>query len=175
MTEAAYRPEDLVRAVRAAGISDERLLQAVRTTPRAAFVPAGHQAHAYHDVPISIGHGQVTTQPSLSAVMIEGLDLSVDEHVLEIGAGLGFQTALLARLATDVVSIERWPDIAHQAQLNLARQGIRNVPTVGDTWTGQGPVGHTTARCHRVLVETEGPFPGGGGWEPPPPSYLPQA
>ncbi|MEU6216510.1 protein-L-isoaspartate(D-aspartate) O-methyltransferase [Streptomyces sp. NPDC047022] len=133
MTEAAHPPEDLVRAVRAAGIRDERLLQAVRVTPRAAFLPAGHQAHAYHDVPIPIGHGQVTTQPSLSAMMIEGLDLSGDEHVLEIGTGLGFQTALLARLAAGVVTIERWPDIAHQARSNLARQGIRNVELrVGD-------------------------------------------
>lgn len=122
-----------MRAVRAAGIRDERLLQAVRAMPRAAFLPVGHQAHAYHDVPIPIGHGQVTTQPSLSAMMIEGLDLSGNEHVLEIGTGLGFQTALLARLAADVVTIEMWPDIAHQARRNLARQGIRNVELrVGD-------------------------------------------
>ncbi|MER6402818.1 protein-L-isoaspartate(D-aspartate) O-methyltransferase [Streptomyces viridosporus] len=133
MTEAAHPLEDLVRAIREAGITDERLLQAVRATPRAAFVPAGHQAHAYHDVPLSIGHAQVTTQPSLSAMMIEGLDLSGDEHVLEIGTGLGFQTALLARLSADVVTIERWPDIAQQARRNLAGQGIRNVELrVGD-------------------------------------------
>lgn len=112
-TEAAHSPEDLVRAVRAAGISDERLLQAVPATPRAAFVPADHQAHAYHDVPISIGHGQVTTQPSLSAMMIGGLDLSGDEHVLEIGTGLGFQTALLARLAADVVRASRGGRTSH--------------------------------------------------------------
>jgi protein-L-isoaspartate(D-aspartate) O-methyltransferase len=133
MTEAAPPPEDLVRAVRAVGVSDERLLQAVRATPRAAFVPAGHQTHAYQDVPIPIEHAQVTTQPSLSAVMIEGLELDGDEHVLEIGTGLGFQTALLARLAADVVTIEMWPDIARQARHNLAGQGIRNVDLrVGD-------------------------------------------
>lgn len=133
MREAASSPEDLVRAVRAAGISDERLLQAVRATPREAFVPTGHHAHAYQDVPIPIGHGQVTTQPSLSAMMIEGLDLSGDEHVLEIGTGTGFQTALLARSAADVVTIEMWPDIAHQARRNLARQGVRNVELrIGD-------------------------------------------
>ncbi|EFE71707.1 protein-L-isoaspartate(D-aspartate) O-methyltransferase [Streptomyces viridosporus] len=133
MTEAAHPLEDLVRAIREAGVTDERLLQAVRATPRAAFVPAGHQAHAYHDVPLSIGHAQVTTQPSLSAMMIEGLDLNGDEHVLEVGTGLGFQTALLARLSADVVTIERWPDIAQQARRNLAGQGIRNVELrVGD-------------------------------------------
>ncbi|PZH06905.1 protein-L-isoaspartate(D-aspartate) O-methyltransferase [Streptomyces sp. NTH33] len=133
MREAASSPEDLVRAVRAAGIGDERLLRAVRATPREAFVPTGDRTHAYQDVPVPIGHGQVTTQPSLSAMMIEGLDLSGDEHVLEIGTGTGFQTALLARSAADVVTIEMWPDIAHQARRNLARQGVRNVELrVGD-------------------------------------------
>jgi protein-L-isoaspartate(D-aspartate) O-methyltransferase len=126
-------PEGLVSAVRATGISDARLLDAVRATPRAGFVPADRVAVAYVDEPVPIGHGQVTTQPSLSARMIEGLELVGDEHVLEIGTGLGFQTALLARLAADVVTIERWPDLAEQARRNLARAGIRNVRLfVGD-------------------------------------------
>jgi protein-L-isoaspartate(D-aspartate) O-methyltransferase len=126
-------PADLVRALRAAGIEDERLLEVVRTTPRAAFVPAGHVADAYRDVPIAIGQGQVTTQPSLSAMMIESLGLDGSEHVLEVGTGLGFQTALLARLAADVVSIETRPGIAQQARENLARQGVRNVELrIGD-------------------------------------------
>jgi protein-L-isoaspartate(D-aspartate) O-methyltransferase len=65
--------------------------------------------------------------------MIEGLQLTGDEHVLEIGTGFGFQTALLARLAADVVSIEIWPDLVGQARRNLARQGIHNVELrVGD-------------------------------------------
>ncbi|WP_234377090.1 protein-L-isoaspartate O-methyltransferase [Streptomyces sp. TP-A0356] len=122
-----------MRALRAAGIRDERLLDAVRTTPRAAFVPAGQVAAAYRDVPVAIGQGQVTTQPSLSAMMIESLGLGGTEHVLEVGTGLGFQTALLARLAADVVSIEIRPDIARRAHANLARQGVRNVELrVGD-------------------------------------------
>ncbi|MGW0208897.1 protein-L-isoaspartate O-methyltransferase family protein [Streptomyces sp. NPDC003233] len=126
-------PDDLVRALVAAGVGDERLLAAVRTTPRAGFVPADQQAAAYFDVPIAIGQGQVTTQPSLSAMMIEGLELDGSEHVLEVGTGLGFQTALLAQLAADVVSIEMRPDIAREARVNLARQGVRNVQLrVGD-------------------------------------------
>ncbi|MGW1160877.1 protein-L-isoaspartate O-methyltransferase family protein [Streptomyces sp. NPDC002513] len=126
-------PDDLVRALTAAGVRDERLLEAVRTTPRAGFVPAGQEASAYRDVPVAIGQGQVTTQPSLSAMMIEGLGLGGSEHVLEVGTGLGFQTALLARLAADVVSIEIRPDIARQARVNLAREGVRNVELrVGD-------------------------------------------
>ncbi|MFD4970392.1 protein-L-isoaspartate(D-aspartate) O-methyltransferase [Streptomyces sp. NPDC058424] len=133
MSEAAQPSEALVRAVRAAGVGDERLLQAVRATPRAAFVPAVHRADAYRDVPLPIGHGQVTTQPSLSAMMIDGLGLSGDEHVLEIGTGLGFQTALLAALAADVVTVELRPDIAERARSNLAAQGLRNIELrVGD-------------------------------------------
>ncbi|WP_330337423.1 protein-L-isoaspartate(D-aspartate) O-methyltransferase [Streptomyces sp. NBC_00557] len=126
-------PDDLVRALVAAGIADERLLEAVRATPRAAFVPAGERAAAYQDVPVPIGEGQVTTQPSLSALMIEALSLSGSEHVLEVGTGLGFQTALLARLAADVVSVEMRPDIARRARENLARHGVPNVDLrVGD-------------------------------------------
>ncbi|MGV9564646.1 protein-L-isoaspartate O-methyltransferase family protein [Streptomyces sp. NPDC003480] len=137
MTSVPRDPEDLVRALRAAGIRDGRLLEAVRTTPRARFVPDGETAAAYRDVPVAIGQGQVTTQPSLSARMIEGLGLDGSEHVLEIGTGLGFQTALLARLAADVVSIEVRPDIARQARARLARQGIRNVDLrVGDGTCG---------------------------------------
>ena len=126
-------PEALVRAVRAAGVRDRRVLQAVRVTPRAGFVPADYVHVAYDDQPIPIGHEQVTTQPSLSARMIEGLALAGDEHVLEIGTGLGYQTALLAHLASGVVTIELWPDTARQARQNLARHGVRNVTLlVGD-------------------------------------------
>lgn len=125
--------EDLVRAVRAAGLVDERVLEAIRGTPRAEFVPARHARIAYRDEPVSIGHEQVTTQPSLSARMIESLDLAGDDHVLEVGTGLGFQTALLARLAARVVTIERWPDLVEQAQRSLAAVGIANVDLrIGD-------------------------------------------
>ena len=95
----AASPSDLVAAARAAGIADERVLAAISATPRAGFVPADYVTDAYRDEPIPIGHRQVSTQPSLSARMIEGLHLDSGDRVLEIGTGLGFQTALLARLA----------------------------------------------------------------------------
>jgi protein-L-isoaspartate(D-aspartate) O-methyltransferase len=133
----AASPAELVAAARAAGISDERVLEAMNATPRVGFVPAGYVTAAYRDEPIPIGHGQVTTQPSLSARMIEGLRLAGGDHVLEIGTGLGFQTALLGRLTAGVVSIERWPDLAGQARRNLARQGIGNVQVL----TGDGSCG----------------------------------
>jgi protein-L-isoaspartate(D-aspartate) O-methyltransferase len=120
-------PLELASEVQARGVRDERVLAAIRAVPRADFVPPKHAAVAYVDEPVPISHGQVTTQPSLSGRMIEGLRLTGDEYVLEVGTGLGFQTALLATLAADVVSIERWPDMVEQARRNLTRRGIRNV------------------------------------------------
>ncbi|HEX6056019.1 MAG TPA: protein-L-isoaspartate(D-aspartate) O-methyltransferase [Intrasporangium sp.] len=120
-------PDHLARRVRAAGVRDVHVLAAIREVPRAAFVPAEHVDDAYRDAPIPIRHDQVTTQPSLSAQMIEALELTGAERVLEIGTGLGFQTALLARLAAEVVTIERWSDLAEEASQNLIRQDIANV------------------------------------------------
>ncbi|MFF4953220.1 protein-L-isoaspartate(D-aspartate) O-methyltransferase [Streptomyces chattanoogensis] len=130
-------PEHLVEAARASGVTDERLLHALSATPRAAFVPASGHASAYADVPIPIDHGQVTTQPSLVAMMVAALGLTGDERVLEIGSGHGFQTALLARLAASVVAVERWADMAEQARANLAGQGIGNAEIV----VGDGTLG----------------------------------
>ncbi|AVH61078.1 MULTISPECIES: protein-L-isoaspartate(D-aspartate) O-methyltransferase [Streptomyces] len=129
--------DGLVRAARAAGVRDERLLKAIRDTPRARFVPESHLASAYWDTPIPLSHGQVTTQPSLVALMVDALALTGSETVLEIGTGHGYQTALLARLAAHVVSIERWPDMARQARDNLAAEGAENVELV----VGDGTLG----------------------------------
>ncbi len=119
-----------MQAIVAAGVRDERLIQAFREVPRAAFVPAELADQAYLDRPLPIPHGQVTTQPSLVAKMIEALRLTGSEKVLEVGTGYGFQTALLARLTRFVWSVERWPDIAATARANLERQGIANVEVV---------------------------------------------
>ena len=120
-------PQHLVAAVLAVGVTDRRLLEAIRRTPRAAFVPAAYVTRAYDDAPIPIPHHQVTTQPSLSAAMIAALGLTGTEEILEVGTGYGYQTALLARLAARVVSIDIWPDLAAQARRNLTAQGIGNV------------------------------------------------
>ncbi len=119
--------EDLARAVIAAGVRDARVLEALREVPRANFVPPNLAERAYLDLPLPIPHGQVTTQPSLSAKMIEALELSGSERVLEVGTGYAFQTALLAHLSGSVWSVERWPDVAETAKANLARRGITNV------------------------------------------------
>jgi protein-L-isoaspartate(D-aspartate) O-methyltransferase len=152
-------PEKLVAAARAAGVGDERVLEALRNVLRALFVPPSQVDRAYVDAPLPIAHAQVTTQPSLVAKMVEALALNGSERVLEIGTGYGWQTALLASLADFVWSVERWPDLAQAARANLERHGARNVEVlVGDG--SRGLAGK--APFDAVLVSAA--FP----WVPPP-------
>jgi protein-L-isoaspartate(D-aspartate) O-methyltransferase len=147
-------PADLVRAARRAGVADQRVLAAIAAVPRSAFVPERYAAEAYADRPLPIPHGQVTTQPSLSAIMIAGLGLIGSEDVLEVGTGYGYQTALLSRLSATVVSVEYWPDIAAQARDNLRVQGIHNVLVVA----GDGSEGYAAgAPYDAVLVSAAFP------------------
>jgi protein-L-isoaspartate(D-aspartate) O-methyltransferase len=118
-------------------VRDERVLAALASVPRAAFVPDDQVERAEDDIPLPIPHDQVTTQPSLSARMIEALELRGPERVLEIGTGYGFQTALLAGLASFVWSVERWLDLAETARENLAAFGVENVEVV----VGDGTLG----------------------------------
>jgi protein-L-isoaspartate(D-aspartate) O-methyltransferase len=127
--------EDLVRVIAAEGVLDPRVLRALRKVPRAGFVPSDLVEWAYLDRPLPIPHGQVTTQPSLVARMIEALALEGSECVLEIGAGYGFQTALLAYLSDFVWGVERWPDIADISRENLSIHGVTNVEVVAGDGT----------------------------------------
>jgi protein-L-isoaspartate(D-aspartate) O-methyltransferase len=123
-------PHPLVHAARAVGVLDRRVLDAVAAVPRAAYVPVDRVAEANLDRPIPIGGGQVTTQPSLVAAMVEALALCGDERVLEVGAGFGYQTALLGRLAREVWALERRPELAAVARRNLAGRGVDNAHVV---------------------------------------------
>jgi protein-L-isoaspartate(D-aspartate) O-methyltransferase len=134
--------------VRAEGIGDRRVLAAFRAVPRALFVPAEAASQAYLDEPVRIPRGQVTTQPSLIAAMVAALGLSGGERVLEVGTGLGFQTAILARLARRVVSIERFPDLAAQARANLAAAGVGGVRVV----VGDGTLGVPEHAPYQAIV-----------------------
>jgi protein-L-isoaspartate(D-aspartate) O-methyltransferase len=118
----------LVAAAREAGVRDESVLAAIAAVPRSEFVPPEYVGRADVDAPVPIPHEQVTTQPSLVARMVEALALEGDERVLEIGTGYGWQTALLARLAREVFSIERFADLAETARMALA--GLENVTVV---------------------------------------------
>jgi protein-L-isoaspartate(D-aspartate) O-methyltransferase len=123
----------LVEAVRRAGVCDPRVIEAVRVVPRERFVPGEWVELANADEPVPIGHGQVTTQPSLVAQMVEALELSGNEQVLEVGTGLGYQAAILGTLSRTVYSIERLPGLAARARDNLKAAGIDNVVVlVGD-------------------------------------------
>ena len=141
-------PEDLVRVVRAEGVRDRRVLAAFRAVPRAGFVPPAAVGQAYLDIPIRIPHGQVTTQPSLIAAMVAALELRGSERVLEVGTGLGFQTAILARLARQVVSVERFADLAAQARANLAAAGLGRVTVV----VGDGTLGVPEHAPYQAIV-----------------------
>jgi protein-L-isoaspartate(D-aspartate) O-methyltransferase len=127
----------LAEVIRAHGVRDERLLSAIAEIPRAKFVPPNKVGAAYRDEPIAIPHGLVTTQPSLVAQMVEALELEGAEKVLEVGTGYGWQTALLARQAGAVWSIEMWPDVAAAGRANLDAAGVRNAHVVvGDGTEG---------------------------------------
>jgi protein-L-isoaspartate(D-aspartate) O-methyltransferase len=110
-----------------AGVTDQRVLKAFLTVPRHEFVLPEYRDQAYEDRPLPIGEGQVITQPSLAARMTQALHLQGNERVLEIGAGSGYQAAILALLAKAVYTIERLPSVAARATSVLQRLGYKNV------------------------------------------------
>jgi protein-L-isoaspartate(D-aspartate) O-methyltransferase len=116
------------------GIHDQRLLDAMASVPRHEFVEARYRGQAYADHPLPIGEGQTISQPYIVALMLERLHLEPGSKVLEIGAGSGYQTALLAKLASHVYSVERHAELARQAAMMLSRLGLTNVRVV----TGDG-------------------------------------
>jgi protein-L-isoaspartate(D-aspartate) O-methyltransferase len=108
------------------GIRSEAVLEAMRAVPREAFVPAGLAPFAYDDSPLPIGEGQTISQPYIVAMMTEALELRGGEHVLEIGTGSGYAAAVLAQLAREVVSLERFASLAAEASARLESAGVAN-------------------------------------------------
>jgi protein-L-isoaspartate(D-aspartate) O-methyltransferase len=122
------RNEQMIRhQIVARGVHDPRVLDAIRSVPREAFVPPNLRASAYDDTPLPLGRGQTISQPYIVALMSELLHLRGDETVLEIGTGSGYQTAILARLARVVYSAELEPDLAEAARATLEDLAITNV------------------------------------------------
>jgi len=113
--------------IRRRGVNKEPVLRAMATVPRHEFVPPRSQAMAYADEPLAIGGGQTISQPYIVAAMTAALKLNGSERVLEIGAGSGYQAAVLAMLAREVFSVELRADLAHSASERLARLGYENV------------------------------------------------
>jgi protein-L-isoaspartate(D-aspartate) O-methyltransferase len=119
--------------LRARGVRDERVLDAMARVPRHEFAPERYRDQAYEDHPLPIGEGQTISQPYIVAVMLEALALSPQDRVLEVGTGSGYVTALLAELAAQVLSMERHAALADAARELLADMGYTNVRViVGD-------------------------------------------
>jgi protein-L-isoaspartate(D-aspartate) O-methyltransferase len=104
-----------------------RVMAAMEKVPRHEFVPIEFQAYAYANIPLPIGFGKTISQPFIVALMTDLLDLGPDDTVLEIGTGLGYQSAILAQLARKVYSIELIEELGRQAKQRLHRQGCANV------------------------------------------------
>jgi len=125
------------RQLRGRGIADERVLHAMSTVPREAFVPVALRGRAYDDAALSIGDEQSISQPYIVATMCELLGLRGSERVLDVGTGSGYAAAVLDELAATVVSIERIPALAARAREALASTGHETV----DVRVGDGRLG----------------------------------
>src|SRR3954467_10401523 len=115
------------RQLRRRGIEDERVLTAMGEVPRERFVPEEQRRAAYRDGALRIGEGQTISQPWIVACMAALLELKGDERVLEVGTGSGYAAAVLSRLCSEVVTIERYASLADSARQKLEALGYDNV------------------------------------------------
>ena len=134
--------------LRARGISDQRVLDAMTRVPRHEFVPERYRDQAYEDHPLPIGEDQTISQPYIVVVMLQALKLSSTDNVLEIGTGSGYVTALLAQLTAQVTSMERHPALADAAREVLDNMGYRNVRVVA----GDGTCGFPEAAPYDAIL-----------------------
>ena len=133
----------MIKLAEARGITDPRVLEAMRTVPRHLFVPERDRTHAYGDFPLPIGEGQTISQPFIVALMSQLPNVEPGERVLEIGTGSGYQAAVLAEMGAKVYSIEVIPTLASVARECLDSLGYGEIQTqVGDGyygWVDQSP------------------------------------
>jgi protein-L-isoaspartate(D-aspartate) O-methyltransferase len=133
----ARRHRMIESQLRARGIEDARVLDAMRKVPRHLFVPEEYRWRAYDDSPLPIGHDQTISQPYIVGYMSEALELRTTDRVLEIGTGSGYQAAILGELAGQVYTIEIVPELAERARTALEAAGYRNVQVRhGDGYLG---------------------------------------
>lgn len=147
--------EEMVNSqIKARGISDSRVIEAMLKVPREKFVPKEFIEFAYDDSPLSIGEGQTISQPYMVALMTEKLNLQGTEKVLEVGTGSGYQTAILAELARFVISIERIETLAKLAEARLLNLGYKNIKII----CGDGTLGYSPEQPYdRILVTAGAP------------------
>jgi protein-L-isoaspartate(D-aspartate) O-methyltransferase len=134
--------------LRARGIADQRVLEAMARVPRHEFAPERYRDQAYEDHPVPIGEGQTISQPYIVAIMLEALTLSPADRVLEVGTGSGYVTALLAELAAEVVSVERHAPLADAARDLLIRMGYTNVKVM----VGDGSQGFAESAPYNAII-----------------------
>jgi len=146
---AKFRERMLEWDLRGRDITNPRVLKAVAEVPREEFVPPSYQSQAYTDGPLPIGLGQTISQPYIVALMTQELRLDRKCDVLEIGTGSGYQTAVLAKLAKRVYTIERFAELSESAQVVLSRLGIGNV----EFFIGDGSCGWPQQRTfERIMI-----------------------
>ena len=142
-TLAIYRERMIEEQLVPRGISDPRVLEAMRQVPRHLFVEDAMQAHAYGDFPLPIGSGQTISQPYIVALMTEALQLKGSERVLEIGTGSGYQAAILSRLCLRVYTIERIDALVGRARRVFDRLRYHNIVSRIDDgtegWSAEAP------------------------------------
>lgn len=136
------------RQLKARGIFDECVLSAMGKVPREEFVAPELREHAYEDRPLSIGCSQTISQPYIVASMLQAAELRPEDHILELGTGSGYQTALLGKIVRSVVSIERHPELAETARERLGRLGYPNVEIV----VGDGTLGYAPSAPYDVIL-----------------------
>ena len=136
--------------IAARGISDPAVLTAMRDIPRHIFIPPPWDRNAYADTPLPIGDGQTISQPYIVALMTSLLRPKPTDVVLEIGAGSGYQAAILSRIVQKVISIERIESIAEHARANLASIQDRNVTIV----VGDGTLGYPALSPYNGILIT---------------------
>ena len=144
----------LINRLQERGIRDLEILRAFDLVPRHLFVPGTMGHRAYEDAPVPIGYGQTASQPSLQALYMQLLDVGERDRVLEVGTGSGFQTAVLAQLASRVYSVERIRELSTRAREVLDGLRISNVALL----VGDGTIGWSRyAPYDAILVAAGGP------------------
>ncbi len=149
-SSAAERERMIVDQLIGRDIRDQRVLEAMRTVPRHAFVPDDYRHLAYSDGPLPIGEGQTISQPYIVALMTQLLSLKESEKVLEIGTGSGYQAAILAYLVAEVHTIERHAKLAENARSLLKDLGYMNV----HIHIGDGSQGWSAAASYDAVIVT---------------------
>ena len=146
----------VVEQLRPHGVYDERVLQVMAEIPREEFLPPRQRRHAYEDRALAIDCGQTISQPLVVALMTQAAAPTPDDIALEVGAGSGYQAAVLSRLCRKVITLEREPALAEHAAATLSRMGLTNVEVaVADGsfgWPAEAPYNIVLVACAAVDV-----------------------